>query len=314
MNELDFQNNLIKEVFDPCIQRFEESLPQIEKVYHYTSQEAFQKILEGKEIWMSNALAMNDPGELRFGIDIVENIIKERASAPTVLDWIREEKRNFSNYRESFWSTEPYFLFSVSEKRNDVNQWMHYGDKGKGVALEFIWPHFRVQFKKQLEEVQYYSIFFMPVQYFHNTMCPADPKSASPFVRMIEDLFTKTESLIDTYNIEIAQNYSRSVFRAVVLFGAMVKQSLFAEEKEYRIAVSTGPGDEKIRIVVSDGTAQMKYPISIDTPNLTTIMNRVYIGPKNYNNPTNQHALSILAKKHLGGKQLVILPAQGELK
>ena len=139
MESLDFQNKLI-EILNPCIQNFEQSLKkESEAIYHYTSQNALKGILKSNQLWISHAFDMNDPDEILFGIDVIIHILSEIPTKNSiVLEWIKEEKEEFINYRESFFGTEPVFVFSLTEKGNDVNQWMHYGEEVRGCQLSSI--------------------------------------------------------------------------------------------------------------------------------------------------------------------------------
>ena len=130
----------------------------MERVYHYTTMNAFLKLLESiensskKESFVfqaSNIFFMNDPQELIYGQKVLTEVLedieidkhvpddiclstlfrkrKEKSEEewlPKLLDGIH--KRNESPY-----------VISFSRNDDSLPMWLNYGDGGKGVCLAF---------------------------------------------------------------------------------------------------------------------------------------------------------------------------------
>lgn len=141
-------------------------------LYHYTSIEAAQKILESRKLRLTNIRYLNDPQELLCGLDILEQAycrtlqkIKAEGSASTrdmlwfntpivraILSTSPKRDRakkmdSIFNYAESYlapikkylWEDEGHewslYIASFSEKNDDLRQWIPYALNGRGVAL-----------------------------------------------------------------------------------------------------------------------------------------------------------------------------------
>jgi hypothetical protein len=102
-----------------------------EFIYHYTSLPAAHMILKNKELWLTNAVTMNDPSEVRYAHQILVNIDKKRS--PT---------RNQSKYIDLVFSllgnaADQCYLSSFSSISNSLSQWRSYSNHPQGVCLAF---------------------------------------------------------------------------------------------------------------------------------------------------------------------------------
>src|SRR5438132_1305483 len=52
-----------------------EARPLATPLYHYTSLEVFQKILESKKLWASHVAYMNDGSEFDYGVQMMTEVI-----------------------------------------------------------------------------------------------------------------------------------------------------------------------------------------------------------------------------------------------
>jgi len=98
-------------------------------IYHYCSAESFYKIIQTKEIWLSNVRFMNDLQEGKY----IREAIRQVADG--------EEADNFKkNHKRIYGSA---YVSCFSEDNDLWSQWERYADACKGLAIGFC--------KKQLE-------------------------------------------------------------------------------------------------------------------------------------------------------------------
>lgn len=131
--------------------------------YHYCSLEAFLKIVESKEIWLTNIFCMNDSAEHYWLRDI----------AKTELDrWSRLKGKGQDHDRENLvneFLTEKLFskddqtdlyCFCVSESGDSLGQWRGYGDDGRGVAIGFSCKFLNDAARKKCRGLRFASVIY----------------------------------------------------------------------------------------------------------------------------------------------------------
>ncbi|EMY62451.1 DUF2971 domain-containing protein [Leptospira terpstrae] len=110
------------------IKRESVNLPNL--VYHYCSLESFYKIIESGELFLSHQSAMNDKSDSRLFFNILvkrANQIANELNAEILEKFLRLFYINMKDY----------FIASFSAESDLLNQWLTYGDKGKGVSIGF---------------------------------------------------------------------------------------------------------------------------------------------------------------------------------
>ena len=312
MNILDFQKIGVDEALKPCLEEYLGQLKIVDFVYHYTSQQTLSGILDTREIWLSHALDMNDPSEILFGIDVIINILADTLNTNSqVLEFVREEYESMQDFKR-FISVHPVFIFSLTEKNDDLKQWVHYGNDSSGISIEFVRQRFDETISKKVEKA--YLALLMPVNYAYFGSKKLIPGQSDNFKKMISDIFKKIEDILKDHDWETDINFKRNVFDYIVYFASFIKQKLYAEEKEWRLVVKTGIGDEAISVKVISDIAQMKYIIKLDSESIARVTHSIIIGPKNHNNLTNQKALELLTLRKLGNMQIRIRKSNGEIR
>lgn len=101
--------------------------------YHYTNAAGLKGMLESEEIWLTNILHLNDPGEVGYGIALAIDELRSR---------IAEEDEGFQSllgaaceYVSRSLAHAAFFVASFSADGDELNQWRAYGDNGRGYAL-----------------------------------------------------------------------------------------------------------------------------------------------------------------------------------
>lgn len=106
-----------------------------QRVYHYTTQAAFYSIVQSKALWASNALYLNDSSEMRYGIDVLNDVVGDRSA---------EFELHDGGGFISLWNevtaaplTGSVYVAAFSGVRDDLSQWRAYGgDFGYCLAFD----------------------------------------------------------------------------------------------------------------------------------------------------------------------------------
>ena len=110
-----------------------ETAPEL--VYHYTSASGLYGILESRRVWATDCRFLNDVSESQIGNNTALELLRARLANEK-----SDEKRSFykalinSIGSDSF---EPNFIFSMSERSDDLTQWRTYAHEGEGFTLGF---------------------------------------------------------------------------------------------------------------------------------------------------------------------------------
>jgi len=96
------------------------------KVYHYTSIEAFQGIIKSNNLWLSERNCMNDFFDEKYIKDIIKKILNPNNSSSF----------NGSLFDRIFITDKPQYVFSTSIEKDTAHQWLSYG-RNNPICLEF---------------------------------------------------------------------------------------------------------------------------------------------------------------------------------
>jgi Protein of unknown function (DUF2971) len=103
-------------------------------LYHYTSLEVLQKIIQSGLFWASNLRYLNDTTEFAYVLTIVANRVKELAQTADEpkLTVLRDlETLLLAGMKRNA------FIACFSERRDDLSQWRGYCPPGLGVCIGF---------------------------------------------------------------------------------------------------------------------------------------------------------------------------------
>lgn len=107
-------------------------------MYHYTDASGLEGILRSGTLWLTDVFRLNDPGEIRYGLDAACAHLAaeggfgdapeiEKEFVKTVCEKLQENAESSANY----------LVISCSFERDHPDQWKKYGDNGSGYALAF---------------------------------------------------------------------------------------------------------------------------------------------------------------------------------
>ena len=120
-----------------------------EYLYHYTTFENAKKIIDTNECWFTNVHFLNDSSEFNYARSIFEKTLnspegKERIFAALepygyltsdLLPDILNEVENL--LEEAKHGDSQSYIFSFSERGDQLSQWRGYGRNGDGVSIGF---------------------------------------------------------------------------------------------------------------------------------------------------------------------------------
>lgn len=124
--------------YDDWWKSVREFLDESEKIkaplYHYTSMAGLVGILEKKSIWFTSMFHLNDPTELRYGIEVACSVLEQEAqngddSIKFFCTRITETLRSQVSKRFG------YYIACFSQDSDELGQWRAYADDGRGVAI-----------------------------------------------------------------------------------------------------------------------------------------------------------------------------------
>lgn len=104
-------------------------------LYHYTDLRGLEGILKFGKFWFTDYRHLNDPSELKHGIDIARDVAQHIANGADgrvrlFIDYLLDLFRH-----DNFASTLEFFIACFSRARDDLGQWRAYADNGRGVAI-----------------------------------------------------------------------------------------------------------------------------------------------------------------------------------
>jgi hypothetical protein len=98
-------------------------------IYHYCSVESFYKIINSKELWLFNALDMNDKLETTW----IYSIMEKNFNRGNMNNFWERLQHLVENRHTENWFT-PY-LMCFSKDGDSLSQWRAYASDGAGVAI-----------------------------------------------------------------------------------------------------------------------------------------------------------------------------------
>ena len=106
--------------------------PRPERLYHFTDCAGLIGIFEKRTIWASLATSLNDPSEVRYGLDLACDLFRKGSITATNFSLDGMDKLVAARADES-----RAYIVSFCGNLNLAGQWLHYGRSGSGVAVGF---------------------------------------------------------------------------------------------------------------------------------------------------------------------------------
>jgi Protein of unknown function (DUF2971) len=196
----------------------------------YTDGTGLRGILQGGTLWFTDIFNLNDPTELRHGLNPAVELVQEaaRTGAPEMRlfadDLVRMLKGGIERIAH-------YFVCCFSKCGDDLGQWRAYADNGRGFAIGFDGPALEKAFATDRGTPIPGRMTF-PVTYeddqlrqmYRQVISEVAPLVSAPRGRGLAD------ELIAEYMSELSINISVPIVRAALFF----KHKAYRNEEEYR--------------------------------------------------------------------------------
>lgn len=231
-----------------------------EQLYHYTSLENLQKIIEDGSFQASSIYMMNDPNELIHGYNQVSR-------------WYLGEINNRIGSKERYRTIYgfPAFVFCLTEQTDDMYSWDKYGDHHKGIRIGFT-PESLIEYWKHIDNA---TVILVPVIYqkYDNTFIGKYSEEFQDFrkklVREINGYYSKN-GFTDEDESNLAY-YS-------ALISSLIKREEWSIEKEWRIiCITSGYVDELINGFFKNGEPFVKL-VNTSEETLKMLTNKGHSG------------------------------------
>lgn len=219
-------------------QEAESGTPHQPMIYHYTDVKGALGILQTGHLWFTERAHLNDPVEIRYGLNIAHELFEKAASnrgavlpKDVALHLQGEFYLGLAIY--GFW------IASFSLDGDDLSQWRSYADEGRGVCLGFSTDRIDMtEFAKPVPGDP--SCLRFPVSYSNASL----RKHMQTYVDRGLDLLERLELVSrESYKPHgRALLYERDSLRAmnngIYLNSFLFKHAAYDHEREYRLLVS----------------------------------------------------------------------------
>lgn len=199
-------------------------------IYHYTNDAGLCGILESGKIWLNDLFQMNDPSELKHGVEHAIELTKNMARSRS------GEMQFFANHFDAIRTSgiersARYFIASFSSNGDELGQWRAYADDGHGFALGFDGNPFEQSFAKPGSPLGEGNTTF-PVIYDDTQLRLVQEK----IVALIEPLVggpsgkNFLDEALSEYLRRLTVEFSVAIFHSALYF----KHHAYRAEEEYR--------------------------------------------------------------------------------
>jgi len=273
----------IAQIFNPrAVRKRAEILEKKQRFVHYTTAQAAASIIRNKEVWMRNALCMNDYSEVQHGLDCLVDAYRENGRP--LKDTLEGLFPGFcKEFEELFSSWMPAlrhhtYITCVSEHQNDedtvgrLSMWRAYGQT-TGVAM-----------------VLYSAPFFADSDALNAYSRPIAYLSTDQFKREFRALVTGLAEGVELLRTLSREEVKNLLFNSFMFAGLCTKHPGYVEEKEYRVVhcPKLHPSTRLIKAVeIIGGAPQIVYKIPLQNipdegltgVELPELLDRLIIGP-----------------------------------
>ena len=284
----------LEEIFTPQFRKRREDLYNIQTVsannkndkrfVHYTTAESALNIIKTKNIWMRKTSCMSDYLEVEHGFEILRECFNDEtrleiftksldAYFPGV---VQEAIKLFDSHLNNIRLNT--YIISISEHNDDedlygrLSMWRAFSGNAGQVAIIFKIPWHNEKLTKAMSELR---LFFSPVVY-----------------SMVSNYHDEFNKIID--NINSNKDFLRlldrskikdSIFQMLLICTVCLKHYGFKEEKEWRIIYFPSMWNSELiksEIKVLDGIPQKIYHLPLDVIDMSSLFDRLIIGPTRY--------------------------------
>jgi hypothetical protein len=287
------------------------------ELWHYTGVKGIRGILSEGHLRFSDAAFLNDHSELAYAVDLAEEVIKEKLSAPPgplVQEYLEAFQRRIKSDKENrreYGFVNPAFVACFCKDGDSLHLWRAYTGNGRGYSIGF----FPDMILAQLKPLKIEEAIYRPPSDKTSTNVQRQTRIYEPALRSViyevdqqRDLLGKLiESFIQVVNefepvlqSGNVNNWTRTAFsnRLYPVFYHYLcsfKHPTFRDEKEWRLIYTpkfSPPSEDQEGIA----TTAIKYRESGDyiVPYLTANVARVYEASEGEEKPKGELKAKII--------------------
>lgn len=265
-------------------------------LHHYTTSSGLIGIIQKQGFYASPFNSLNDPKELNYGVELIEQACieltfdqsatnEERTIALAVMnnDFVKAKK-----YPHHF---PTIILTSFSEDPDNLSQWRSYSDDGFGFSIS-IDPK-AIDFKTQEFETMHSSWSFYK--------CIYDENIQKQLIRNYILLLSKNITNLKSYGDEVLGNYFLIILWELV---SIFKHPAYKDEKEWRVRTSIEPNRIKneLNYYPSGKILKASKLFSFERRNL---LSHITVGPRNIPESTILATEILIEQSNLNNKKYI---------
>jgi hypothetical protein len=238
-----------EKAFELVWRQFDENRKDCVRVYHCTKKDFFCKIMSERSLVFGKiGNVQGDKFEIAFGLKVLQAILeKGNEKYAKILELIKQKPEDQIGVMQK-----PFFIFCTSEKLTQ-KQWLEYGDSGRGGGIIFNRKGLFNTLTRQMQNcnIQNKALWYVyPVVYYNEdyTLCKSRIKQFEPIILMYLSLLE--QQLQEPHD----QSFADEVFRIILAFSSLIKNSKYQEENEWRYLVLKDNDECNIHISKEDDT------------------------------------------------------------
>jgi hypothetical protein len=111
-----------------------------DNLYHYTNDQGLLGILKNRSLWLTDIFALNDPSELKHGIECACDVLTDAAKeGPPELRYFSDcfNQVFLKDFDQNAPQLATHHIGCFSCAPDDLGQWRAYADNGRGYMLAF---------------------------------------------------------------------------------------------------------------------------------------------------------------------------------
>lgn len=289
-------------------------------LWHYTSLEALQGIVDSCSIWATDVRFLNDSREFIYARDIFTEVIDDRKErAPSADELVFISAKEMLQYA---WHEDKYqvFVASFSANEDQLSQWRAYGASVKSVSLSLDLSDAVLQRPYELD-------ILAPCVYDADLQRQFAGEWVDEYVKIVKEGLSSQGKPLPLENGErggglvngivdaVGKSYEPRLFENIYIGGklaALFKHPKFIEEAEWRIVLAQSRNEDRpqslppIRARVGQSTMIPYTHISLNKDDSSEIASRVLsvtLGP----HPDPERAKSAMT-------EYLLLSGQGHIR
>jgi hypothetical protein len=205
-------------------------------IYHYTDMGGMVGIIANETFWFTSAFHLNDPSELRYGLSIADELLKNE------FDRRGDAVKKFCHWVQhvlvkSVGEIFGFYIASFSQAKNDLAQWRAYADNARGVMLGLAPKLFRVLADQSQLGVTDKTIAAHVV--YNKIVCTKNMRTAIRRAVAIVEL-AETSRLVrtDSERELLGRALANRLVVPIIIYAVTCKDAAYAHERETRLVIT----------------------------------------------------------------------------